>query len=199
MNAVSKKFFAGMCLACLSFACGGAVIAGQAAKDSEKRPVKWATSLEKPGLPNLFKVSDDLYRGAQPEDLGFAELVKLGVKTVVNLRALHSEREELDKTSMNYRHIKFSTFHPEEEDVVAFLKILADPAKRPVFVHCQHGSDRTGMMTAYYRIVFQGWTKEEAIREMTTGGYGFHSIWQNLVKFIRKSDIEKIRKASGIK
>ncbi len=199
MYAVSKKFFAGMCLACLSFASGGTVIAGQAAKVTEKRPAKWATPLEKPGLSNLFKVSDDLYRGAQPEDRGFAELVKLGVKTVVSLRTTHSDREELDKTSMNYRHIKFSPFHPEEEDVIAFLKILADPAGRPVFVHCKHGSDRTGTMTAYYRIVFQGWTKEEAIREMTAGGYGFHSIWRNLVKFIRKSDIEKIRKASGIK
>ena len=44
----------------------------------------------------------------------------------------------------------------------------------PFFVHCQHGSDRTGVCIAAYRIVVQGWTKQDAIREMTGGNYGFH-------------------------
>jgi protein tyrosine/serine phosphatase len=198
MYAVSRKSVAAICIVWLSFACDRAVV-GQAAHDTQARPAKWATPLTRPGLSNLFKVSNDLYRGAQPDENGFAELSKLGIKTVVSLRAIHSEREEMDKSSMAYRHIKFSPFHPEQEDVVAFLKIMADPDKRPVFVHCKHGSDRTGTMTAFYRIVFQGWTKEEAIREMKEGGYGFHSIWKNLIKFIRKSDIEKIKKASGMK
>ena len=43
---------------------------------------------------------------------------------------------------------------------------MADPAKRPVFVHCKHGADRTGTMVAFYRILFEGWSKDEAIREM---------------------------------
>ena len=32
-----------------------------------------------PGVPNFHKVSEDLYRGAQPTQEGFRELVKLGI------------------------------------------------------------------------------------------------------------------------
>lgn len=200
MNGVARKLLMCMSLVWLSLACQDrAVIAGQPALKTSARPAEWATQLELPGVENLFRVSDDLYRGAQPEDGGFAGLAKLGIKTVVNLRSMHSERKQAAKAGMKYRWIKFSPLHPETEDVVAFLKIMADPAARPVFVHCHHGSDRTGMMTAFYRIVFQGWSKDAAIREMLEGGYGFHSIWKNLIKFIRKSDIGKIKRAAGIK
>ncbi|GAF98053.1 unnamed protein product, partial [marine sediment metagenome] len=34
----------------------------------------WATAIERPGLPNFHKVSDSLYRGAQPTAEGFREL-----------------------------------------------------------------------------------------------------------------------------
>jgi hypothetical protein len=43
-----------------------------------------------------------------------------------------------------------------------------------------------------------GTTKEEALKEMTEGGYNFHSIWRNLLTWFNKLDIEKIRKAAGI-
>ena len=56
----------------------------------------------------------------------------------------------------------------------------------PVLVHCQHGADRTGSMCALYRIMRQGWKVEDAITEMKDGGYGYHSIWCHLPRFIRK-------------
>ena len=56
----------------------------------------------------------------------------------------------------------------------------------PIFVHCRHGADRTGMMSALYRIKHDGWSKQEAIDEMVHGGLGFHSIWTNLISFINK-------------
>jgi protein tyrosine/serine phosphatase len=91
------------------------------------------------------------------------------------------------------RRIVFNVFHPEMKDVVRFLRLAGDPARRPVFVHCKHGADRTGMMVAFYRIVRQGWTKKQAIREMVHGGFGFHSIWDHLIGFVRDADIDKLR------
>jgi hypothetical protein len=44
----------------------------------------------------------------------------------------------------------------------------------------------------------QNWPKEEAIKEMTKGDYGFYFIWQNIVNYIRKLDVEKIRQQAGI-
>ena len=77
------------------------------------------------------------------------------------------------------------------------LRLLSDESQGPFLVHCQHGADRTGLVVAMYRIVFQGWTKEDAIAEMVDGGFGYHSIWSNLIQFIKKADIEKIKKEVG--
>jgi protein tyrosine/serine phosphatase len=90
-------------------------------------------------------------------------------------------------------------WRPENKDVVRFLKIATDPNKTPVFVHCQHGADRTGTMCAIYRIAVQEWTKDEAIEEMTKGDFGFHGIFENLVTYIRELDIDKIKQEAGIK
>jgi len=54
-------------------------------------------------------------------------------------------------------------------------------------------------MCAIYRIAVQGWSKDEAIAEMTRGGFGFHRIWMNLVDYIRKLDIDEIKKSAGLK
>lgn len=159
---------------------------------------KWATPMELPGLPNLHKVSEDLYRGAQPSAEGMKQLEKLGVKTVVNLRSSHSDRDELKETSLAYEHIEMTALNPESEDVVRFLQIVSDSNSVPVFVHCQHGADRTGLMCAIYRIVEQDWSKAEAIEEMTNGGFGFHKIWSNLPNYIRKLDVERIKHMASV-
>lgn len=160
------------------------------------RPPKWAKPLTRPGLPNLFRVSDKYYRGAQPTPEGIKKLPKLGVRTIVNLRSLHSD--DVSGLPLSYQQIRVKAWHAEHEDAVRFLKIVTAPANQPVFVHCQHGADRTGMMTAVYRIVVQGWSKEDAIREMTEGGYGFHPEWENLVDFVRKVDVKALRHEVGI-
>lgn len=157
-----------------------------------------ATPLQRPGLPNLHRVSPVLYRGAQPTAEGFGELKKMGVRTVVNLRWLHSDRDELGETDLAYETISMKSWHPEDEDVVQFLRIVSDSHRTPVFVHCQHGADRTGTMCAVYRIAVQGWTKNEAIQEMTQGGFGFHDGWQNLLNYINDLDVQQLRRKAGI-
>ena len=87
---------------------------------------------------------------------------------------------------------------PDIEDVIRFLEIVSDSNNTPVFVHCQYGADRTGVMCAIYRIAVQGWSKEDAIEEMTKGGFGFHSLWSNLAKYIEKLDIEEIRQKAKL-
>jgi hypothetical protein len=53
-------------------------------------------------------------------------------------------------------------------------------------------------MCAIYRIAVEGWNKSQAIEEMTKGGFGFHSIWMNLVDFIQNLDIDKIKNTAGL-
>jgi protein tyrosine/serine phosphatase len=48
-------------------------------------------------------------------------------------------------------------------------------------------------MVAMFRIIEQGWTKEEAIREMVHGGYRYNLIWFNIIEYVKRVDVEKIR------
>jgi tyrosine-protein phosphatase SIW14 len=159
----------------------------------------WAKSVKLPGLPNFHKVSDALYRGAQPTKEGMRQLEKMRIKTVVNLRSFRSDRDEIGDANLAYEHIYMKPWHPEDKEIVRFLKIVTDANRTPVFVHCRHGADRTGTMCAVYRIVVQGWSKDKAIEEMTEGGFGFHKIWGNLPDYIRDLDVEKLRQQAGIK
>lgn len=162
------------------------------------RPVHWAQPVEKPGVPNMHKVSDTLYRSAQPTAEGMQELKKMGIRTIVNLRSFHSDRDEIGETGLQYEHIYMKAHHPEDKELVRFLQIITDSNRTPVLVHCQHGADRTGTMCALYRIVVCGWSKDEAVVEMTKGGFGFHTIWDNLPKYIDRLDTADIRKRAGL-
>jgi protein tyrosine/serine phosphatase len=158
----------------------------------------WAGPIDRPGLPNLHKVSDDLYRGAQPTAEGIAELERLGVKTVVNLREFDTDRELLAASDLAYEHIPMTPWHVEERDVARFLHLVTNDENQPLFVHCRRGADRTGMSLAVYRVVVQGWSKDEAIAEMTQGGFRFHSGWKNLVRYVRDLDVPDLRRRAGI-
>jgi len=162
------------------------------------RQASWAVPITHPPLTNLYQITPGLYRGAQPTSEGFAELEKMGIRTVVNLRGMHGDSGLLERTGLVYRHITFQTWHPEDEDIIEFLRIVAKPANQPLFFHCHHGSDRTGTMCAVYRLVVQGWSKDDAIREMTEGDYGFHIVWGNLITYLRALDVERIRAAAGL-
>lgn len=180
-------------LACVS-------LAGVSAGDDAAvvRPAEWAQPVSLDGVPNLHQVSDTLYRSAQPTAEGMKNLKQMGIKTIVNLRELHSDRDEIGETGLGYEHIGMYTWHPEKEDAVRFLRVVTDPDRTPVLVHCQHGADRTGAMCALYRIAVQGWTKQAALTEMIDGGFGFHSIWINLPDWIEDLDIQAIRQEAGL-
>ncbi len=149
----------------------------------------WAAPLSAPGLPNFHRVSETLYRGARPQADGYRQLKALGIKTIVNLESFHRESDEAAEAGLGYEHIYMKAWHPEDKELVWFLQIVTDPARTPVFVHCQHGSDRTGTMCAIYRIAVQGWTQ---------GGFGFHELWQNLPEYINSLDLGALRRQAGL-
>jgi hypothetical protein len=181
-----------------------AFIVSNSAAAASERPESWAKPLViHSGLPNLNRVSSSIYRSAQPSVEGFVflntqeSLVKgdKPIKTVVSLRTFNDDALVVPKNfSLRLEQIRFKTWHPEDEDVVKFLRIATTPTMQPLLVHCQHGSDRTGTMVAIYRIAYEGWSKAQATDEMINGGYGFHPMWQNLLSYIEKLDINNIKR-----
>jgi protein tyrosine/serine phosphatase len=174
------------------------VVFAGSTNDLNPRPANWAKALNHPGLSNFYEVTTNLYRGAQPSAEGMKELKLMGVKTVLNLRSFHSDYGLVSSGEMKLARLHMKPWHAEDEDVVEFLKIASNTNNLPLFVHCQHGADRTGMICAMYRVVICGWTKEAAIQEMKEGGFHFYSGWHDLVDYINKVDVEALKKRAGI-
>ena len=158
---------------------------------------QWAQPVAGKGLSNTHSVSPMLYRGAQPTADGFKTLEAMGVKSIINLRNLHSDRDAMVGTGLKYFRLHVDTLLPEDDEVESFVQILAKADNLPVFVHCRHGSDRTGLMVAVYRVVFQGWSKEQAIQDMRDGGYGFHDDFQHLLRDVKELDVAKLRRLAS--
>jgi protein tyrosine/serine phosphatase len=172
--------------------------------DEAARPVTWATAISGvDGMANLFKVSPELYRSKQPTAQALQNILAghpLGdgtdpIRTVVSFRAFKGADESAfgKSAAIHYEHLGFTPWHPVDDDVIKFLRIVTTKSLQPVLVHCAQGSDRTGMMVAIYRIVVQGWSKDDALREMTDGGYGFHPLWQDLVRYVRNLDVDALK------
>ena len=80
-----------------------------AAEEPAARPERWAVPMTCAGVPNLHKVSDKLYRSAQPTAEGMTNLVALGIKTVVNLRDNHSDSDEIGGLPLKAYRIEIFT------------------------------------------------------------------------------------------
>jgi uncharacterized protein (TIGR01244 family) len=127
-------------------------------------------------IDNFGRVDDNYYRGAQPDGGDYADLAALGVKMLVNLTsddALPNEEAMAAAAGMKYVQLPMTTrVPPTPERVAEFLNIVTDPANQPVYVHCVGGRHRTGVMSAIYRMAHDGWTGEQAFKEMKQYKYG---------------------------
>ena len=126
------------------------------------------------GIPNFATVESGLYRGGQPSELGFDELSRRGVRTVINLRddARANEKRLVEQAGMHYVRIPSNAATVEPAKMDMFLTQVTT-APRPIFVHCRQGRDRTGLEIAVYRIAVQGWSRQDAIAELYAHGYNW--------------------------
>ncbi len=127
------------------------------------------------GVGNFQKVNDHIYRGAQPTDDGFANLKKLGIETVVDLRE-PGDRSALEQkvvTAAGMRYVSVPMYGmstPSNESVQKVLAMLEDASAGPVFVHCKRGADRTGAVIACYRVEHDRWKNQQALEEAKSLG-----------------------------
>ena len=137
-----------------------------ASASAETKP---ALDLTKIRIDNFGKTNDHYFRGAQPRSRDYSDLANLGVKTVIDLTKDGRDDEPglVQRAGMKFYRIPLTTSEaPAPTKVAQFLKIVNDPANWPVYVHCQGGRHRTGVMTAVYRMTQDGWTPDRAYQEM---------------------------------
>jgi protein tyrosine/serine phosphatase len=174
--------------------------AGRSAARSGPRPPAWAQPIALAGAPNLHRVEDNVFRGGQPDAQGFRGLATTyGVRTVISLRAFNADGPLARGLDLMLVRFPIHTWNIERADVVAALRRLRRASQEaPVLLHCQHGADRTGLISALYRILYQSWSKDSALDEMQNGNFGYHAIWGNIPRFIRRIDVEQLRRDVGI-
>ena len=151
----------------------------------------YGEKLRIPGIHNAGKINDALFRGAQPKESGLAELKRLGITTIVDLRGedrekFEWERKEAESLGMRFVHLPVSGWAPpSDEQVAQFLALFRGDPHQKVFVHCRFGDDRTGVFVATYRMAVEKWSPEKAMDEMYF--FGFNGFWHpSMKKFIRE-------------
>ena len=155
-------------------------LSGYAARTLAASPAAAASAaaLSRVHIDNFGRVDDEYFRGAQPDGRDYSDLAAIGVKTVIDLTRNGRENEKgiVERAGMTFYRIPMSTSErPSDAAVRQFLSIVNDPAKQPVYVHCQGGQHRTGVMTAVYRMTKYGWSEDQAYNEMKQ--YKFETFW----------------------
>ena len=152
-----------------------AACAGQPSATGEE-----ASDLHRAAAPSFFKqVEPGVYRGNRPDAATLRKLAALGVKYDLDLEdagsAIAGERPVAQAAGMTFLSKPMSGFwSPDDAQVNSILAVVADPAQRPIFIHCQHGQDRTGLIVGLHRVFDESWEPAAAYQEMLDNG--FHQI-----------------------
>lgn len=151
-----------------------------------------------PGLDNVGRVAPSIFRGAQPGREGYDTLKRMGFRTVIDLRTTANERRQVEEAGMTAIAVPIEmSRNGLREKVERVVALMADPLNRPVFVHCRHGQDRTGIVMAAYRMKHQGWSLADAEAEMQD--FGFNDVWVTFKSFIRHYGAQTAGKQSTTK
>jgi len=135
-----------------------------------------------------------VYRSGQMTADGLrAAIARFGIRTVINLQEEAPDPEMTENyfgggcsresdvcAAMGVRFVfldldmvpraKVAEQRPSAID--RFLKVLDDQDNYPVLIHCRAGLHRTGVMTAVYRMEYEGWPTDRALRELKGNGFG---------------------------
>lgn len=113
-----------------------------------------------------------LYRSGTLSETGLRLLAESpGIKTIVNLRSETENEGEWYKMEKNFAETNGvelidipmeAGVPPSAAQIAEWRRLINDPAKYPILVHCAQGFVRTGMMVTIYRTELMGQTAKEA-------------------------------------
>ncbi|MEZ6072011.1 MAG: hypothetical protein R3C10_17545 [Pirellulales bacterium] len=122
-----------------------------------------------------------VYRSAWVDDDVFEELIrKYHIRTVVNLcspgemgdRSV-GQRQAVKHAGARLIELPFppnNTWDTDWPAVAEMEEILDDPTSYPIWIHCQHGRERTVKALSIYDIRRRGMTAQESLKRMPLFG-----------------------------
>jgi protein tyrosine/serine phosphatase len=115
-------------------------------------------------------VPGKIYRSGQPTEAQLEEWIQeYGLKSILSMRfgVPSYEKELAERHGVKMYHVPFSAAKGMKEEQWREIRpILTDENNLPILVHCHGGGDRSGIVTALYRVEVQGWPLDKALREM---------------------------------
>lgn len=166
-------------------------------------PPHWADVIKADA--NLYKVDDKLYRSEQLMSDDVTAIDAQNIKTIINLRYFDRDDDHqlFDGKGMTLINQPLLTWRVRPAEIARVLyAIEREQDKGAVLVHCYHGADRTGIVVAMYRVIYQHWSIDEARQEMQQGNFGYHSVWKNLDRLLSdvgvlqvKNELERLRQS----
>jgi len=159
----------------------------------EHRPQDWGSLVSQ--THNFYQISNDVYRSEQPDTAMISELKNHQIRTIINLRAKDADSLVFKNENFNLVHIPINTWAIDRQDLLEVMQQIkiAKQNDQRVLLHCYHGSDRTGASVAMYRIIFENWTIDDAVKEMKQGGFGYHIIWKNIDRLFTPENVRWIQ------
>jgi protein tyrosine phosphatase (PTP) superfamily phosphohydrolase (DUF442 family) len=189
-------------------ACAGAVLvtsvplnAGAGGGKASPAAAATVVALTNIRIDNFGRLNSNYYRGEQPVGRDYADLAALGVKTVIDLQGdgdNYDEPQLVEAAGMEFYRIPMTTHvAPTDEQIATFLRIVNDPVRQPVYVHCKGGKHRTGVMTAIYRMEQDGWSADRAFSEMKQYKFGWDALHPEFKQFVYSYEPDGMLARSG--
>jgi hypothetical protein len=147
-----------------------------------------------PPIPHFFEVAPQsncvagtgaplrsagtIFRGGHPDADGLKLLAQYFIKSIDNLedgsapqaeiallQSMVSPIQELLHPLPQVGVIRLANGQYDHDAMIAAVAELRRPSNFPIFVHCTHGEDRTGMVVALHRVFDECWTPLQATAE----------------------------------
>lgn len=147
-------------------------------------------AMESPTLPRLLKLSDRIYSGAEPKvEQAFAELQKLGVKTIIGVDGAKPKLEWAAKYGMEYVHIPIGYDGVSDEQAKAFAYVM-QKKPGPYYFHCHHGRHRGPAAAAIAYMASESCGSEGGVAVLTTAktSPNYPGLWRDIKAFQCPSD-----------
>ena len=122
---------------------------------------------------NKHRVSEEVWRAAQPSPGQIAEAARDGVKTIVNLRGGREygswplEKEACDQNGLVLVDFVLRSREAPERDEILKLPDFFKTLHYPILVHCKSGADRAGLMAALYLLIVKNARADEALKQLS--------------------------------